>query len=223
MDLHKYSDVIWDWNGTLLDDVWLCSEIMNKLLISRSLPTLTLNRYKEIFTFPVKEYYIKAGHDFSAESFEIIGAEFMEQYEANKTNCGLFPFSLKILNKLKTLNIKQHLLSAYKQDNLIDIVKKYGISEYFTLVKGLDHIYADDKIEIGKQLMNEISTDGMNSDTILIGDTIHDFEVANEIGIDCLIISDGHQNGERLRILHVPVLNNLEELYNMLSKKGIHN
>jgi len=65
-------------------------------------------------------------------------------------------------------------------------------------------------------------SDDMNSDAILIGDTIHDFEVANEIGTDCLLISNGHQNKERLRKLNVPVLNNLEELYNMLSKKGIH-
>jgi len=156
MDLFQYSNIIWDWNGTLLDDVKLCFEIMNKLLISRSLPTLTLNRYKEIFTFPVKEYYIKAGHDFSKETFEKISVDFIDEYEANKSNCKLFPFSSKILNKFRSLHFRQHLLSAYKQQSLIEILKNYDISEYFTLIKGLDHIHADTKIEIGKQLMNEI-------------------------------------------------------------------
>jgi len=216
MDLFKYSNIIWDWNGTLLDDVSLCSEIMNNLLVSRSLPALSINRYKEIFTFPVKEYYIKAGHNFTEESFEKIGAEFMEEYEVKKYKCKLFPFSTEVLQKIHSLNIRQHLLSAYREENLIDFVRNYSISEYFSFVKGLDHIYADDKIEIGKELINEITTDGTNPDVILIGDSIHDFEVANEIGTDCLLIGNGHQNIERLRKLNVPVLSDLEELYNLL-------
>jgi phosphoglycolate phosphatase len=222
MDLFKYSDVIWDWNGTLFNDVKLCSGIMNNLLVSRSLPPITLNRYKEIFTFPVKDYYIKAGHDFTEESFEKIGTDFMEEYEAKKFTCNLYPFSENVLHKIQLLNIKQHLLSAYRQENLIEIVKNYGINKYFDFIKGLDHIYADDKIEISKELMNKITADGTNSDVIMIGDTIHDFEVANEIGTDCLLIANGHQNIKRLHKLNIPVLKNLEELYSLLNKKGNH-
>jgi phosphoglycolate phosphatase len=222
MDLFKYSDIIWDWNGTLLDDVKLCSEIMNNLLTSRSLPALNLTRYKEIFTFPVKEYYIEAGHDFSEESFEKIGADFMDEYEVKKYNCNLFPYATNVLQKIQSLNIRQHLLSAYRQENLIEFVEHYRITEYFSFIKGLDHIYADDKVEIGKDLMKEISTDGTNSDVIMIGDTIHDFEVATELGADCLLIANGHQNMERLQKLNIPVLRNLEELYFLLNKKGNH-
>ena len=222
MDLLKYSDIIWDWNGTLLNDVELCSAIMNNLLVSRTRPPITLKRYKEIFTFPVKDYYIKAGHDFTEESFEKIGADFMVEYEEKKYNCDLFPFSQKVLQMLKLLNIRQHLLSAYRQEELREFVKHYDISKYFTFIKGLDHIYADDKVEIGKELMNKISSDGTKSDVIMIGDTLHDFEVANELGADCILIANGHQNIERLIKLNIPVLKNLEELYNLLNKKGYH-
>lgn len=221
MDLNKYSEVIWDWNGTLFDDVNLCNNIMNHLLVSRSLPTLTLNRYKDIFTFPVREYYLKAGYDFSREPFEKIGAEFMVEYEEKKMNCKLFPYSAKVLNNFQSLNIRQHLLSAYEQESLTTIIKYHGISEYFTFIKGLDHIYADDKVNIGKQLMKEISVDGTSSEVILIGDTIHDFEVANELGIDCLLVGNGHQNIDRLKELQVKVINNIKELYSHLNKKGI--
>jgi phosphoglycolate phosphatase len=220
MDLLKYSDIIWDWNGTLLNDVELCSGIMNNLLVSRSLPPITLRRYKEIFTFPVKDYYIEAGHDFTHESFEKIGGEFMEEYEEKKYICELFPFSQRVLQKIKSLNIRQHLLSAYRQEDLIEFVKHYGISEYFSFIKGLDHIYADDKLNIGNELMRDISADGTNSDVIMIGDTLHDFEVANELGADCILIANGHQNIERLIKLNIPLLKNLEELYNLLNKKG---
>ena len=223
MDLNKYTDIIWDWNGTLFDDVHLCHSIMNNLLIRRSLPELTLQQYKEIFTFPVKDYYIKAGHDFTRESFEKIGADFMEEYEVKKLDCKLFPFSQELLNKIQSLNIRQHLLSAYEQERLNEIIQNHGIFKYFTFVKGLDHIYADDKVKIGRQLMKEISVNSMSPKAVLIGDTIHDYEVANELGIDCLLIGNGHQNIDRLKRFKIDVLDNIEELYNQLSKKGINN
>ena len=72
MESSKYTHVIWDWNGTLLDDNWLCVEVMNTLLSSRNLPLLTLERYRDIFDFPVKNYYEKLGFNFKKESFEIV-------------------------------------------------------------------------------------------------------------------------------------------------------
>ncbi len=213
MRIENYQHIIWDWNGTLLDDVQLCADIMNKLLKVRSLPTITLNTYREIFTFPVKEYYIKAGHDFVNESFEKIGKDFIDDYEMRKTECALYPYAAEVLEIMLSLKIEQHLLSAYKQNNLEDIIKHFGISEYFNSVRGLDHIYADGKIEVGKQLMNEISSNGKGSKVLLIGDTIHDYEVAKALNTDCLLVSNGHQNNEKLKSLNIPVIKNLKELF----------
>ncbi len=216
MQIKNYQYIIWDWNGTLLDDVELCADIMNNLLKARSLPTITLEKYREIFTFPVKDYYIKAGHDFVNESFEKIGKDFIEEYEKRKTECTLYPFAAEVLEIMHSLKIEQHLLSAYKQNNLEDIIKHFGINEYFNSVRGLDHIYADGKIELGKQLMNEISSNGKVSKVLLIGDTIHDYEVAEGLSTDCLLVSNGHQNNEKLKSLNIPVINNLKELLLLL-------
>ena len=97
MQIKNYQHIIWDWNGTLLNDVQMCSDIMNNLLKVRSLPTITLEKYKEIFTFPVKDYYIKAGHNFENESFEKIGKDFIDEYEKRKTECTLYPFAAEVL------------------------------------------------------------------------------------------------------------------------------
>ena len=66
----KTTTVIWDWNGTLLDDAPVCVAAINDMLRERSLPQLSAERYQEIFCFPVSEYYRKAGFDFSKEPFE---------------------------------------------------------------------------------------------------------------------------------------------------------
>ncbi len=221
MQIENYQHIIWDWNGTLLNDVQLCADIMNNLLKARSLPTITLKTYREIFTFPFKDYYIKAGHDFVNESFEEISVDFIAEYESRKAECALYPFAAEVLEIMHSLKIEQHLLSAYKQNNLEDIIKHFGIEEYFNSVRGLDHIYADGKMELGKQLINDISRNGKGSKVLLIGDTIHDYEVAEGLNTDCLLVSNGHQNNEKLKSLNIPVINNLKELLLLLSKERI--
>ena len=65
--------------------------------------------------------------------------------------------------------------------------------------------------------MNEISSNGKVSKVLLIGDTIHDYEVAEGLNTDCLLVSNGHQNNEKLKSLNIPVYNNLEEIFLLLT------
>ena len=72
--------IIWDWNGTLLDDAEVCREAINKMLKVRNLPELSLSTYRNVFTFPVIEYYKEVGFDFSKEDWEPVAMEFINLY-----------------------------------------------------------------------------------------------------------------------------------------------
>jgi phosphoglycolate phosphatase len=87
----NYNHIIWDWNGTLFNDVELCANVMNLLLTQESLPNISIKKYKEIFTFPVVEYYKIAGHTFERNSFEVLGKQFMVEYEIQKIIADCFP------------------------------------------------------------------------------------------------------------------------------------
>jgi phosphoglycolate phosphatase len=213
-----YHHIIWDWNGTLFNDVELCAGIMNLLLTQESLPNISIKKYKEIFTFPVIDYYRIAGHSFEKTSFEVLGKQFMDEYESRKTDYQLFSGAEKLLSDLKSKNIHQHLLSAYEQKSLNKILKQYKIDSYFDNVVGLDNIYASGKLHLAKKLAVSISSNGRAGNILLIGDTIHDFEVAREINSDCILLSHGHQDKERLLTLGIPVVNNFDELKNLLKE-----
>ncbi|MGB5529233.1 MAG: HAD hydrolase-like protein, partial [Ignavibacteriaceae bacterium] len=148
--LKNYNHIIWDWNGTLLNDVELCAGIMNMLLTQESLPNISIAKYKSIFTFPVIEYYKIAGHSFERTSFEVLGKQFMDEYELRKNNCKLFAGVSKLLSEIQSKNIKQHLLSAYEQNNLNNILKHFGIINYFQYIVGLDNIYAGGKSHLAQ-------------------------------------------------------------------------
>lgn len=217
----NYNHIIWDWNGTLFNDVELCANVMNLLLTQESLPNISIKKYKEIFTFPVVEYYKIAGHTFERNSFEVLGKQFMVEYEIQKNNCGLFPGVKELLSELQSKNIKQHLLSAYEQNSLNTILKFFTITSYFQNIVGLDNIYASGKAHLAKDMAMKIRANGSAGNILLIGDTIHDYEVAKEINSDCILLSHGHQDEERLLKLGIPVAKDFNELRNILKEANI--
>ena len=206
----NYKHIIWDWNGTLVDDVWLVVEVMNKMLKKRHLPSIDSKKYREIFDFPVTKYYSKLGFDFSNESFEELTDEFISEYYARFNGCKLFDEVEEVLKKIRDRGISQSILSASKEDILIEKIKYYGIDKYFCRIIGIENHYAESKVEGGKKWIAKLNLNPQ--DVLLIGDTIHDYDVSKHIGCDCLLVANGHHSYERLAKLGIDVVSTLKEI-----------
>lgn len=210
IELARYNYVVWDWNGTLFDDVEICIHTMNRVLKSRSLTLLDTKRYKEIFDFPVKHYYSQLGFNFEEEPFEKISTEFITEYQKESLSAKLKEFCIPALEHVRNKGIKQVVLSASQVANLQEQVSHFGIIDYFDRLLGLDHCHATSKVDIGRSWLEESGLDKRK--VLLVGDTLHDYETACEIGCHCLLISSGHQSKERISFLGVPVIESLMEV-----------
>ena len=204
----KYQHIIWDWNGTLLNDAWLFVDIMNGILKQRNMDIITLEKYRDIFGFPIKEYYKKLGFDLEKKCYEKYGAEFISVYKRRKYEAKLYPMVHTVLSKLLSKNIAHSILSAGQQDILNDLTKHYKVQEYFSHINGVNNYHANGKVDKGLELIKKINFH--TSEVILIGDTKHDFEVAQAIGVDCLLISHGHHSYSRLIKTGAPVIKDIK-------------
>ncbi|QIZ78573.1 HAD hydrolase-like protein [Ferrimonas lipolytica] len=203
--LKSYKHVVWDWNGTLVDDAPLAVDIVNQMLTKQQLPTTTLEHYRDQFCHPVSDYYAAAGFDFDRISFDEICSYFGKAYQANRDKLQLHPGCLFLLRQLAT-DHRQSILSAASQSSLEHCLEHHQITPLFDSVFGLDNHHAVSKVERGHELLTLAKI--AKSDTIMIGDTDHDLEVAHALGIDCLLIACGHQSTATLRQLHTQVLPN---------------
>jgi phosphoglycolate phosphatase len=204
--------VIWDWNGTLLNDLDFCISTINILLEKRDLILLNPGSYKEVFNFPIKNYYQAIGFDFEKEDFTIPAREFIGLYNSGIKNCSLHEAAIEVLTHFQNLGFRQFVLSAMKQNMLELTLKQQNIFHFFEGVAGLNDHYGASKIERGKQLISEFNME--KSKSWIIGDTIHDFEVAESLGIRCILIADGHQSEERLKTTNATLVGSLKELMN---------
>ena len=211
----KYKHIIWDWNGTLLDDTWLCVEGINKSLEKRSLQTITKEIYRKVFSFPVEDYYERLGFDFKKEPFEIAGDEFVAYYAKCFHKVKLHKQVSSALGALEIAGFSQSILSAGKQEYLDQWVKVHGLSEYFMIIRGIDNQYARGKIELGISFIKELPYE--KDEIIMVGDTVHDSDVADAMGIDCLLIDHGHMGNKKLKATGRKVFSNIEQVRDHLT------
>jgi phosphoglycolate phosphatase len=209
--MKKYDTVIWDWNGTLLDDVTLSLSIVNELLSEHNIPKLTRERYREIFDFPVRLYYERAGLDLTRINFETISGEFCARFEARLQQAPLFPAVNRTLEAVDQSGARQFLLSSTEHRALNRMVSSFGLDGRFDAAKGLADGLAKGKLNAGLELLDQYQIKPQSA--VLIGDTLHDAEVADALGVDCLLISSGHHSHERLSKLNHPVFSSLEMLF----------
>lgn len=211
--MQEYETIIWDWNGTLLNDVDLCIEIANDILKNHGDVQLNETTYKDVFGFPITAYYEKIGIDFNKESFEDLTKKFIDDYGGNVKSCNLHEDAIDVLNEFKNQNKEQFILTAAHKEMVIPLLEHYKINHFFKAIEGLDNHRAESKVQRGIELIKNFK---INPETaVLLGDTMHDYEVAEAIGVDCILIAKGHQSKERLiekSKNEKAVLNNLSDL-----------
>jgi len=215
IDAAEYKHIIWDWNGTLVNDAWLCVEIVNGMLKRRNKPPITYEQYRTDFDHPVKDYYRRIGIDFSVESFEVIADEFITDHDKRRFDCKLQNDAVSVLKSCIGVGLTQSILSAYPQSRLEETIDFYKLRHYFTKVVGLNNHYACSKIEQGGQLMEGLGF--LPGEVLFVGDTMHDFEVAKAIGVDCVLVCNGHNHPDKLRPCGVRVLNSMAEVTCLLN------
>lgn len=213
-----YRHIIWDWNGTLLDDLDVCIEVMNAILARRRLSALTRARYHTLFDFPVRNYYERLGFDPRIDGFEQLSVEFIAGYEARRLDATLHPESRSILGAVHAAGCRQSILSAYRHETLHEIVAHFGLTAYFEHIVGLDNIHAHSKVALGRDLVRRLAVPP--AAILLIGDTLHDLEVARELGVDCALVAAGHHPIERLTAGHSRVFPDLAALANAYGLQG---
>jgi phosphoglycolate phosphatase len=204
ISIKQYTNIVWDWNGTLLDDLAASVETINRMLRRRTLPPITEQRYRELFGFPVRPYYEALGFDFLRDDWHAVSTEYVETYASLAGTVALTAGVAELLPAIRRAGTRQHVLSALQENLLEEMLERFGIRGIFDGVHGADNIHADGKIARGREMLARCPV--RPEETLMIGDTLHDAEVAAALGFDALLYTGGHNSTERLqqqaRIFH---------------------
>ncbi|MEV4412711.1 HAD hydrolase-like protein [Catellatospora sp. NPDC049609] len=204
--------LVWDWNGTLLDDLSLVVAATNTAFASVAVPgvtyVVTADEHRRDFRRPISEYYAGVlGRPVDDVEFAVLDRVFHDAYRAGLAEMAL---AAGALDALRGWTGSQSLLSMWFHHELVPTVTRYGIHSHFVRMDGLlDATGGGFKAGHLKRHLAELRLEG--SDVVLIGDSIDDADAAASVGARCVLYTGGFTDPDRLRAYGVPVADTLVE------------
>jgi phosphoglycolate phosphatase-like HAD superfamily hydrolase len=209
--------LVWDWNGTLLNDLSLVVACTNAAFASVGGPVVTADEHRVRFRRPIADYYAEVlGRVVDAEAFGRLDKVFHDAYRLGLTTCEL---AADARSAIAAWPGSQSLLSMWFHDELVPAVHTYGLTGHFTRVDGLRaDIGGDRKAESLRRHLAELGVDG--SSVVLIGDSLDDADAAEAVGGRAVLYSGGFTDPIRLRASRHPVADTLTQAVHLARQAG---
>lgn len=200
--------LVWDWNGTLLDDLHLVVAATNAALATVGGPVVTAEEHRTQFRRPVPDYYAEVlGRVLDVEEYRRLDKLFHETYRLGLLECAL---AADAASALRAWHGSQSLLSMWFHEELVPTIDRYGLTTLFARVDGLRAgVGGERKAGHLARHLAAFGVDGRS--TVLIGDSIDDAEAAEHVGARCVLYTGGVTDPDRLRASGWPVADSLSE------------
>ncbi len=211
--MKEYSTIVWDFNGTLIDDVNAALLSVNDMLRKRNQPEIDLLRYKWAVDSPISKFYdkifIPGTVDLNRDCYE-----FDEGYERHLSKNPIMNGALQIVRHFHDIGKTQVVISASQIDKVRNRLKEISLFEYFDDILARKDLMAKDKLYLAERYFSEHEI--TPSKTLVIGDCVADFQMAEALSCDCVLTTQGHQGREEFKATTATIIDSLLELKNIV-------
>jgi len=206
--------IIWDWNGTLFDDIDAVVDATNANFAGYELPALTAETMRAAFTRPVWVYYENMlGRPLVEDEWLALDAGFHLHYHRMMRFCGLTSDARSVLATWQSTGGSQSLLSMWKHERLVPAVRDYfHIEPYFARVDGVRGAGGGSKTEHMIAHLAAMRLDP--AEVLVVGDSVDDTLAAQHVGARAVAYTGGTTSRAALAALGVPVVDTLTDALN---------
>jgi phosphoglycolate phosphatase len=216
--MQNIQNLLWDFNGTIIDDARLCCEAYNYVFGLHGKSPITQELLAKIWNLPVRSFFEHFEFENLDEIIDRLCEEFHDFYAARWHACSIQPGVQQLLAFAHQRALGQAVLSGHPHDYLVEMLEHFDLHSQFQAVQGVNTIVAVDKIEVGRDLMAMLKW--RPEHTLIVGDSTFDFETAKALGIGCVLVARGIQSRERLEACGSPVFDSISEFLRALEQSN---
>ncbi|RAJ69630.1 phosphoglycolate phosphatase-like HAD superfamily hydrolase [Streptomyces sp. Amel2xB2] len=211
---HKHrrsTHIVWDWNGTLLHDIHAVIAATNAAFAELGHPSITLERYRELYCVPVPKFYERLmGRLPSEEEWEVMDATFHRHYWRQAESAGLAEGAAELLEACTDSGGTQSLCSLAPHDRLVPLLRTHGIERHFVRVDGARGPSGGGKAAQMERHLRSLDNVAAER-TVVIGDAVDDALAAGHVGARAVLYTGGSHSRASLETAGVPVVDTLSE------------
>ncbi|MEU6506467.1 MULTISPECIES: HAD family hydrolase [unclassified Streptomyces] len=212
MGMHGSAHIVWDWNGTLFHDNDAIIGATNAAFAELGLAPITLEEYRALYCVPVPKFYERLLGRLPTEAeWELMDGVFHRHYAEQRERCGLTEGAAELLAGWRTAGHSQSLLSMYGHEELVPLVRGFGIEAHFLRVDGRTGPSGGSKAEHMVRHLEALGEGVVAARTVVIGDAADDAVAAREVGARAVLYTGGSHGRASLEAVGVPVVDTLVE------------
>jgi len=209
--------VVWDWNGTLFDDFEQVVSAVNEGLAPYGLGPITATHYRDHYTRPVKRFYDSLfGREVADAEWADLDRRFHEAYRRLLPTARPAAGAEEVLETLAGRDVTQSLLSMYPHDELVVLVRRFGLHPWFVATDGLRGRPGGRKAAHLAAHLDRIGVDAAS--VLVVGDALDDAEAAAAVGAACVLYDSGSHHRAHLEEAGVPVVGSLLDVVTHLAE-----
>jgi phosphoglycolate phosphatase-like HAD superfamily hydrolase len=212
MGMKGSSHIVWDWNGTLFHDNDAIIGATNAAFAELGLEPITLEQYRSLYCVPVPKFYERLiGRLPTDAEWELMDGVFHRCYAERRARCGLTEGAEQLLAGWRSAGHSQSLLSMYVHEELVPLVRGFGIEAHFLRVEGRTGPSGGSKAEHMVRHLEALSGVVEPARTVVIGDAADDAVAARWVGARAVLYTGGSHSRASLEEVGVPVVDTLAE------------
>ena len=200
---------LFDWNGTLQDDLHAAVAATNALLADQGKAPISVERYRDVFSFPARGCYEALGIDVEHHDWNALCDRFFSVFAA-QPSVRLFPGAARALRTLRAAGATLSIVSSSEENELERALARHGVRDLFGTVSGHSDAAAGSKVGRARDLFAALGAEPAGA--CVVGDTGHDKEVADALGCACVLVASGYESRARLERHGAPVLDSVADL-----------
>ena len=210
------SHVVWDWNGTLLNDNDAVLAAVNAVCVDFGCASLTWAEWQALYARPMRVSYEQIlQRPLDDEEWARVDKLYHERYDALLHTCGLAAGAPAELQRWTDSGRTQSLLSMWFHARLVPTIDQFGLTGYFSRIDGLPgDVGGGSKTDSLRQHLEAQTLDP--ADVVLVGDVVDDALAARAAGTDCILVNTGAMAHTALEATGLPVTNSVQEALHLL-------
>ncbi|MFE9306095.1 HAD family hydrolase [Streptomyces sp. NPDC088353] len=204
--------IVWDWNGTLFHDNDAVIGATNAAFAELGLEPITLEQYRALYCVPVPKFYERLLGRLPTEAeWDTMDGVFHRYYSEHRTRCTLTEGAVELLTGWTSAGHSQSILSMYGHEDLVPLVRRFGIETHFLRVDGRTGRSGGSKAEHMVRHLGALSEMVNPARTVVIGDAADDAVAALHVGARAVLYTGGSHSRVSLEEAGVPVVDTLRE------------
>ncbi|WP_445524272.1 HAD family hydrolase [Streptomyces cyslabdanicus] len=204
--------IVWDWNGTLFHDNDAVIGATNAAFAELDLEPITLEQYRALYCVPIPKFYERLLGRLPTEAeWDTMDGVFHQYYSEHRSRCALTEGAVELLTGWTSAGHSQSILSMYGHEDLVPLVRGFGIEPHFLRVDGRTGRSGGSKAEHMVRHLGALSDRVNPVRTVVIGDAADDAVAALHVGARAVLYTGGSHSRASLEKAGVPVVDTLRE------------